>query len=331
MDTSVAMCTYNGGRHLQQQLDSIQAQTRPPRELIVCDDGSTDDTAELVEQFAATVSFPVRFVRNTMNLGSTKNFEQAVQLCRGEAIALCDQDDIWAPDKLARMVDVLEREPQVAGVFSNADLIDDEGRPVPGDLWQRVGFTPGRQRRFDRATAPFQLIHSDTVTGATMVFRAAWLPKLVPFPSPWVHDGWIALLLAGMAELRALPVCTMSYRIHAAQQVGTTQFAWREHLATPAEKARRFHRANADRVQQILTRMEELAPSGARPAVLAELRRKLRFLRGRIALLDQPPLGRIYPALTLLPAYVRYERGVFSLLRDLAHRAKEAEISTIPS
>lgn len=326
MKISIALCTYNGARHLPAQLDSIRKQTRLPAELVISDDGSSDGTIALIEQFARVAPFPVQLFRNAKNLGSTKNFEQTMWLCKGEVIVLCDQDDIWEPGKLARLSSVLEREPTVAGVFSNANLIQDDGGTLSGDLWQRFGFTSARQRSFDQRHAALQLIRRDTVTGATLAFRSSWLPKLMPIPATWVHDGWIALLLASMAELRALPDCPMSYRLHAAQQVGAAQVALSSHLSTPVEKARSFHHANAIRWQAMLERMEELSASPSPefrpfPFVLSDLRRKVTFVQQRARLLDRAQSRRILPALRLLPAYLRYEKGIFSLLRDLAHPA----------
>ena len=74
----------------------------------------------------------MRFVCNEVTLGSTKNFEKAILRCSGDAIALCDQDDIWQKDKLERMAQVLESEPDVGGVFSDALLIDENSQPIRG-------------------------------------------------------------------------------------------------------------------------------------------------------------------------------------------------------
>jgi hypothetical protein len=331
LDISIAMCTYNGGRFLEAQLASIGEQTEPPLELIICDDGSSDSTAGIVERFAATASFPVSFHRNPVNLGSTRNFERAMQRCRGEAIALCDQDDIWAPDKLAILAAFLDDQPAVAGVFSNAHLIDEETNILCGDLWSRVGFTPARQQRFNLQGAPAVLIHSDVVTGATFLFRSVWLPHLLPIPAEWVHDGWIALLLASLAKLQALPARPMSYRIHAAQQIGASQAAWHQHLSTRAEAAFEAHRRNAHRLQLITAKMEQLAAADepVRSQVflssLHELRRKLRFLQRRAHLFEQSRFRRIPAALLLLPGYTRYEKGLMSLLRDMTHRLESQQ------
>src|SRR5258708_29962312 len=117
---SVAMCTYNGARFLAQQLESIVAQTRLPDELVVCDDVSADESPEIIRKFAKNAPFPVRLELNEKNLGSSKNFEKAIGLCRGGLIALADQDDVWKPQKLAVLETVLENHPEVGYAFSDA-------------------------------------------------------------------------------------------------------------------------------------------------------------------------------------------------------------------
>ena len=84
--TSVALCTYNGERFLQIQLDSLAAQTILPGELLICDDASTDDTLQILDNFSKTSPFPVRIFSNKINLGYVKNFEQAISLCTNEII-----------------------------------------------------------------------------------------------------------------------------------------------------------------------------------------------------------------------------------------------------
>src|SRR5580698_8381863 len=127
---SVVMCTYRGMAHLKEQLDSILRQTRQPAELIVCDDNSGDGTVAILEQFRETAGFPVRIFVNAENLGSTRNFDQAIQRVTGDLIAFCDQDDLWFPEKLSRMGAILERDPTLGAVFSDATLIDDRRGPA---------------------------------------------------------------------------------------------------------------------------------------------------------------------------------------------------------
>ncbi len=97
---SVAMATYNGERYLLEQLQSIAAQLRAPYELVVADDGSTDRTVEIAENFARTARFPVHVFQNEFKLGYGANFLKAASLSQGDWVAFCDQDDVWLPDKL---------------------------------------------------------------------------------------------------------------------------------------------------------------------------------------------------------------------------------------
>jgi glycosyltransferase involved in cell wall biosynthesis len=169
---SVAMGTYGGAAYLPAQLKSIAAQTRPPDELIVCDDGSTDDTTWIVGSFAGQVSFPVRLQVNTTNIGSTKTFEKAIALGTGDLIALADQDDVWRPDKLARLEAMFAATPDVGLVFSDAELVDETLRPLGRRLWEVVG-SNGAQRTLQRRDRAFSLLlPGSLVTGATMAFRA---------------------------------------------------------------------------------------------------------------------------------------------------------------
>ncbi len=316
MKTSVALCTFNGGRFLAEQLHTIGSQTELPIEVVVCDDGSTDTTESIVASFAETVPFPVRFHKNRANIGSTKNFEQAIRLCRGDVIALCDQDDLWLPNKLQSMLALLAAQPTVAGVFSNAALIDGDGTFVAGNLWQRQGFTPVRQRSMQGPQAPFRLAERDTVTGATLVFRSSFIDRLLPIAPEWVHDGWIALILAAISELRPLPECLIQYRLHAAQQIGAQQVAWHDHLSTQREAAIEFHRKTSRRFAAIAERLATLPTD---PRLIDYLRNKAAFFDQRARLLQTSPAARIVRATRLLAAYRRFDKGALSYMRDLLH------------
>ena len=100
MRISIAMTTYNGSKYLKEQLDSFTKQTHLPDELVVTDDGSSDDTLEILENFAKKASFEVLIFRNNTNLGYAMNFGHAIGLCTGDLIFLSDQDDIWFPEKI---------------------------------------------------------------------------------------------------------------------------------------------------------------------------------------------------------------------------------------
>jgi glycosyltransferase involved in cell wall biosynthesis len=90
---SIAMASYNGGRFIGRQLQSFANQSLLPSQLVICDDGSSDDTVAIVEEFAARAPFDVQLVINPERLGYNRNFAKAIGLCTGDLIFLSDQDD----------------------------------------------------------------------------------------------------------------------------------------------------------------------------------------------------------------------------------------------
>src|SRR5713226_2485661 len=136
---SVALCAYNGGRFLREQLRSITEQSTPPCQLVICDDGSTDDTVAIADSFARSAPFPVEVRRNRTRLGTGANFDEASSRCSGDVIFLCDQDDVWHPEKITRTIERFD-DPRVQCVFTDARLVDEEGRQIGRTLWQQIGF-----------------------------------------------------------------------------------------------------------------------------------------------------------------------------------------------
>ncbi len=222
MKLSVAMCTYNGAVYLPAQLESLAAQARLPDELVVCDDCSADKSAELLRAFAVRAPFPVRLYVNERNQGSTKNFEQAIARCTGDVIALCDQDDVWLPEKLERMAVALAAAPHAGLVFSDAEVVDERLRPLGQRLWQCFKFGPAEQELFRRGRAFDVLFTQNVVTGTTMAFRAKFKELVLPLPalSSVIHDAVIALMIAAVADLVFIPEPLVLYRQHAGQQIG---------------------------------------------------------------------------------------------------------------
>jgi glycosyltransferase involved in cell wall biosynthesis len=123
---SIALCTWNGERYLAEQLDSLLAQDHHALELVACDDASTDGSWDILQRYAPRFA-QRRLLRNTRNLGVHANFQQALALCRGEWIAPCDQDDIWAPHKLSRLLGAAA---DATLVYCDSQLVDGQGRPL---------------------------------------------------------------------------------------------------------------------------------------------------------------------------------------------------------
>jgi hypothetical protein len=310
---SVVMCTYNGARYLPEQLASIARQSRLPSELIACDDCSDDETVSMLHAFAAQAPFPVRIFKNPDRLGSTRNFDQAIGLATGELIALSDQDDVWAPEKLERLSDILIRDASVGGVFSDAALIDDSARPIGMTLFQKHRFSVQKQRKFLDAPAAVLLKH-DVVTGATLLFRAAMRPYCSPIPPSWVHDAWLAWMISLHSKLALTTAPLISYRIHAGQQLGISS-EWRTQSAPLAETRRRHYARVAHQFEDLA---DHLLRSGwtERDDIIHRIRAKIAFLQ-KESMLSGSLVIRVLQMVGLFPLYLHYARGLGALRTDL--------------
>jgi glycosyltransferase involved in cell wall biosynthesis len=213
------MCTFNGARYLSEQLNSIASQSTLPEELVVCDDGSVDETVNILSTFATHVPFGVRIFVNEERLGPTKNFEKAISLCRGDIIALCDQDDIWRSQKLASLMEAFRHDPEAFYVFSDGEMVDDAGVTLGYKLWDAVGL----RKILAKFSGPRQiesLLRKSLVTGAALAFRSSFRDVVLPIPSDWMHDAWITSLGSALGHGVPVPDTLILYRRHTAQACG---------------------------------------------------------------------------------------------------------------
>lgn len=314
---SVVLCTYNGARYLREQLDSIAAQTVLPTELIACDDVSTDDTVAILNEFATRVPFPVRIFRNPVNLRSTANFAQGIERATGDVIVLTDQDDRWRPEKLARFQQLWQSAPETNLVFTDAEMIDAAGQRLQRRLWDSIGFSAGFRRWVQTGRTFDVLLKRYIMTGATMAFRASLRDRFLPIPAEWVHDAWIAMIVAAIAgRIEMLPEPLIDYRQHSSQQIGAQQRNyWQQYRFARTITAANLEQ-QAAQFQQAAERVRELLSPTAPPATA--LWQKVDHLRARAAMKQRS--WRRYPLATrefLTGRYNRYSLGWKAFVVDL--------------
>ena len=218
------MCTYNGAEFLPAQLESILAQSRKPDQIVVCDDGSTDETRAILQSFEKKSPDVILLNFNKKNLGSIRNFEQAIKLCNGDVIALSDQDDVWRQDKL-QLIEKAFNKQSIGLVFSDAEIVDENLQPLSRRMWNEVDFNAHKRKLLDNGRALEVLVTGWTVTGATMAFRSGFTKICLPVPDgiAMIHDGWIALAIAAVADVLAIDEPLIKYRQHGRQQIGAPE------------------------------------------------------------------------------------------------------------
>lgn len=335
MKISVALCTYNGERFLEEQLQSIAAQTRPPDEVIVSDDASADGTVSLLHDFAQRNALSIRVSVNKRPLGVLKNFEKAIGMCGGDVIFLCDQDDVWHPDKMRIQSDLMADE-TVVMVFSEAVTVTHDLEPLLPRM-SSATFTERAKTGLSSDLFGF-LLERNIVTGMTMAIRSSALKVAVPFPTDipeTIHDGWLAVVASLMGRCVFVDKPLVKYRQHPNQIIGANTIYRNEEgkvglsRRDSMEKYRQNSEYNIQRLQKLYEHLEhqvfsQILPS-KRQAAVAAWNRELDYWKDRadhFATRVALPISRSSRILSIWKEvrnrrYFRYSNGVGSMLKDL--------------
>ena len=196
---SVCIATYNGERFLKEQLSSILCQLGKDDEVIVSDDGSSDETINIVTTFQDT---RIRLLHNTHKHGFVGNFENALSNVKGDYVFLSDQDDVWMPNKVERVASLLA---EYDLVVHDAELIDGNGKQLGKTYYStQHGHTDFLMN-----------LWKSRFLGCCMAFRRSLLEQCLPFPQEIVaHDYWIGMYALLKHKVLFIPDILIKYRRH---------------------------------------------------------------------------------------------------------------------
>lgn len=207
---SVALTTYNGEKFLRQQLNSIYSQTYKNIEVVVTDDCSNDRTVEILEEYKQKYGL-IYFV-NDKNLGFVKNFERAISLCKGEYIALSDQDDVWKPEKIEALVNEIGNYTLIYAPAFKDMLNDGSLVKCPG-----IDFYLDFCTRFGSGKPTKRLIACNWVVSHQILFKRELSEFALPIPvGQRYHDAWLAIVASKLSGIKFLNQGLMYYRKHPA-------------------------------------------------------------------------------------------------------------------
>lgn len=308
---SVALCTHNGERWLREQLDSALAQDAVTIELVALDDRSSDGSVALLREYAVRDQ-RVRVFENATNLGPARSFERAMSLCRGEFLAPCDQDDVWEPRKLSRLLETIG----AAGLaYCDSRYIDEHGAFSGDGVSDHLGMMSGRE--------PLQFLFANSVSGHAALLRREVFERARPFPPGVFHDWWLALCAAAGEGVAYLDAPLVRFRRHAStfSTLGrankardpSRQRLWLEVRRNLMAAHARTSLRGRERAQALLEaldaardqrryrplmcelwRVRGAAPPARGNAMLNGVRLQLRFLRKLRRARGEPPLDPRY-------------------------------------
>ena len=332
---SVAMCTYNGEHLAGDQLESILGQARRPDEMVICDDGSKDDTARILREFVRRAPFPVKLIVNRVNLGATDNYQQAMRLCEGDLIAFADQDDVWLPAKLEKAEAAFRERPALGAVFSDAHVVDERLRPLGYTLWQSIRFNARERCMVRNGRSLDVLLKYNVASGSTMVLNSALYRDLVlPIPSQCHGDHWAAIICAAIGQLGMVEEPLNNYRRHSAQLVGPRgdgsllgiiSGEARKYLKTGSylQEFRHSRRLELGREKMLYAlaydRLKKAGVLSGRPEVMKKFEEKLAHIESRRRMGVTGHFRRFGPLLAEIrnSGYRHYSNGLSYMIGDL--------------
>ncbi|MDD2725315.1 MAG: glycosyltransferase family 2 protein [Methylovulum sp.] len=200
---SIVLASYNGGRFLQEQLDSLVRQTYQNIEIIAVDDCSTDNTVNLLDQYAAKYSHFL-VVKNGQNMGHVKTFEKGFALAKGDYIAPCDQDDIWLPTKIEVLIKHIGDH---AIAYCDSEFIDGAGQALGKKMSDTKNLTD-----FD---SPLMYIEVGiSALGHAILMTKQLALAAMPFPYKFSHDNWLGFVASFNGSVKFVDEVLVQYRRH---------------------------------------------------------------------------------------------------------------------
>ena len=217
MTISVGVCTHNGAKYIEEQLNSIITQTVKPDEIVLSDDNSSDETLEIAKRVLSESGIRSRIKAHHEHQGITKNFSGCFDLCTGDIIFSSDQDDIWMRDKIESFLPYFKR--GNVFVYSNAEVIDENKSVLLHDFWSIYGikFTQLSKKQFSK-----KLLTSMCIAGCNMAFTKELYHAIRPTPFHFIHDSWIAICAPWYGDIAFIEKPLIMYRQHANNSAGVT-------------------------------------------------------------------------------------------------------------
>jgi glycosyltransferase involved in cell wall biosynthesis len=227
MKIAVLLSTYNGAKYLPEYLESMRQQTVQQFKLFIRDDGSTDDTLKIIQEYRIR-NHHVEIVSAGENVGVIRSFslllEYALEKSSFEYFMFADQDDVWLPHKieisLLRMME-MESEYNKRPILVHSDLlvVDKHLKQLSSSFWRYQNLDP-QYCQLNR------LLVQNVITGCTMLINAPLAKLSVSFPQGVImHDWWLGLVAAVFGEISYISEPTILYRQHEINSVGARKFS----------------------------------------------------------------------------------------------------------
>ena len=224
---SILLSTYNGGKYLKEQLDSILSQSFNDFKVLVRDDGSTDNTVAILKEYEKMYPTKINLIKDDGgNLRSTRSFMRLLENSDSEYVMFCDQDDVWLPEKVER---TLKKIIEMKQEFGDIPLLVHTDLVVVDENLSIINNSFFNFQKIDPYKDSFNnLLMQNVITGCTVMINKELVLKCLPIPDGVIiHDWWAGLVASKFGRIGYLSQATIQYRQHRANVVGAKGFTIR--------------------------------------------------------------------------------------------------------
>lgn len=276
----IVLATYNGARYLSAQLDSIFAQQSYFSEILVCDDGSTDDTLDVIAKYAVRYPDRIKMVAKKYGQkGAAANFSNLLMSSTADYVLLSDQDDVWDADKIqfltTRMQELESKYGSAKPLLVHSDLrvVDEQLKQISASLFDY-------QNLDKNLTSLADCLCQNSVTGCTVIMNRSLIKLALPVaPQAVMHDWWLALVAAAFGRIEFVDRPFIRYRQHASNTLGAK--GWSIGRIVQKVPVAFSRRSAADAIRPIIVQAE--AFSSAYASMLSHEQRSLVDALGTMA------------------------------------------------
>lgn len=217
---SIVLNSYNGAQYIEQQINSILAQSYPNFELVIWDDHSTDNTYSIAQKYQK-LDPRVRIFQNQRNLGLMNSYLAALAHVKGNYVVLADNDNVWVPNRLELQVNYLQSHPDVALVYSDCYVCDQDLNIINTSFLERIHNQKWSVNHTNTTNLSFaKFLDVNHIPGVSIMFDHQLLPYAKKTPPTIIHDHWLALVAASLFKIGFVNQPLVYYRLHSNNLVG---------------------------------------------------------------------------------------------------------------
>ena len=224
---SIILATYNGGQYLFEQLESIFVQSYKNWRLIIHDDGSCDNTLDVVNEYAQQYPEKIKLITDgDWNIEVSQIFLRLLRYADTDYVMFCDQDDVWLSEKISKTLTLMKYQEQKYGnqapllVFTDMKVVDENLKALSDSNLKYQNLDPQK-------IALNRLLLQNVPSGCTMMMNRSLVDLCNPIPAYTVmHDHWVSLVAAAFGKIIFLDEPTMLYRQHDSNYYGASSYGW---------------------------------------------------------------------------------------------------------